>query len=462
MMSFKKKSTKMLTAHPMRTISTMFLLLAFSGAILLSLPIANNGEVLSFVDNLFTATSSVCVTGLATTIVVEQYSIFGQLVILFLIQVGGLGLMTFFAFLMIALGQKLRIGEKTLMQEALNKDSLKDITGFILKVIKYTFFFESVGFILFSFVFVGEFGVVKGLYYALFHAISAFCNAGLDLVGGTSFLAYQTNILVNVTTMFLIVAGGLGFAVWWDLSTNYRPVLFNPKMYKNAYQHLRVHTKIVLKTTALLLVMAFVLFLGIEYSNLNSIGSLNFFDKAMVSSFQSVTLRTAGFSTVDCSSLMTATKFFMIFFMFIGGSSGGTAGGIKTTTVYLIYKLIVNQFTGNRDIVVYNKTIAYEIIRKAIVVFFVGLGFLSLGIFSLLIVEPFSLMELTFEVFSAFGTVGLSLGITPYLTTVGKIIIILLMYIGRIGSVTLIYTFLKKSTSKKVEVHYPQANIIVG
>lgn len=458
----KRSFNRKLSHNPMRAIALAFLLVIIIGSLLLSLKIANNGPTTNYLNNLFTATSSVCVTGLTTVVIKQQYSVFGQLVILALIQIGGLGLMTFLAFTMITLGQKLKIGEQALMQEALNKENMRDMSSFIIKVIKYTIFFEIIGFALFAIAFVPIYGFNEGLYMALFHSISAFCNAGLDVIGNASFQIFQTNVLVNFTTMILIIAGGLGFAVWWDLSKIYKPILFQISKWKDAYIHLRVQTRIVLKMTISLLLVGFLFIFIVEFSNPLSLGRYNVFDKMMAAAFQSTTLRTAGFSTLVCANLRTATKFVMLFFMFIGGSPGGTAGGIKTTTFFIIGLMVLNQIKGSNNVVAFNKTIGAELLRKAIAVFFIGITIILGGICLLLIVEPFSLMESAFEAFSAFGTVGLSLGITSQLTSIGKVIIILLMYIGRIGSITMIAMFLKRYTSKKVEVHYPQANVLVG
>ncbi len=339
---------------------------------------------------------------------------------------------------------------------------MRDIPKFLNKVFKYTFFFEGLGALLYSFKFIPMYGWIQGIYFSIFHAVSSFCNAGLDIIGDTSFLIFQTDALVSLTTMGLIISGGLGFAVWWDLSRVYKPILFKVKKWHSSFSQLKTHSKIAIKMTIGLLTIGTFLIFAIEYTNAMTIGNNDFFGKLLASAFQSTTLRTAGYSTVVCGNLRAATQYIMLFLMFIGGSPGGTAGGIKTTTFYILTNLVFSQFKGKNELVVDNKSVSAELVRKSMVIFFVAATVLLTGILFLLVTEPFSLMQLSFEAFSAFGTVGLTLGITSQLTVYGKITIILLMYIGRIGSVTMIMSFLRKYTTKKVEVHYPQANILVG
>ncbi|MFV0254603.1 MAG: TrkH family potassium uptake protein [Erysipelotrichaceae bacterium] len=460
----KKTPFQRLAAHPVRSITLGFFSLVLMGTLLLCLPIANQDSGAALIDHIFTAVSSVCVTGLTTITVADQYTIFGQIVILIMIQMGGLGLMTIFAYFMRYLGQKMSISEKIIVQESLNKSNLRDMPNFLSMVFKVTVIFEFVGLVLLSFHFIPQYGWLQGLYYSLFHSVSAFCNAGIDVLGNNSFQDLTLMPLLNFTIISLIITGGLGFSVWWDISKVYQPVIFKIKDWKKTYSKLQVQSKIAIKMTVILLTVGTLLFFLIEFNNVNTIGNMNISSKFMTSFFQSTTLRTAGFSTINLAHSMDASKFFMLLFMLIGGSAGGTAGGIKVTTFFVIIIFVISQLKGSNELVSYKKTINLSIIRKALAVVFLALSFIFTGIFFLAIFEPFSLTELIFEAVSAFATVGLSLGITSSLTIGGKIIIILLMFIGRIGSVSLIYSFMNKYSNKraKTEIHYPDADVLVG
>lgn len=462
-------SKKNKSSHGMsgtRKIVISFLFVILGGAILLSFDIANNVKPLSLLDNLFVATSATCVTGLVPIVTVEQYSLFGQLIILLMIQIGGLGFLTFLSLLLLKLQKRLSMQSKMVIQEAMNQASMHDIGKLVRNVIKYTFIVEFIGALLLSFVFVPEFGWIKGIYFSLFHSVSAFCNAGFDLIGSASLIPYQTNTLINIFIPILIILGGLGFVVWFDVAKKFGKEVKRGDKFeiKHYFKSLELHTKIVLSMTVILLVLGTCFFLICEYSNMNSIGGLNFVDKLKVSFFQSTTLRTAGFMTTDIATLLPYTKLVMCFFMFIGGAPAGTAGGIKTVTFAVVCLMVYNLYHGNKEVVAFERRIKKRTIIRSFAIVSIGFAITFIGLFVLLVCEQLPVIDLIFESFSAFATVGLSAGITPLLSSGGKIIIIILMFIGRIGSITLLISFASKShrNGSKGELRYLDEEILLG
>lgn len=454
-------NSKPIILRPAQQIALGFFTVIMLGSVLLSLPIAQQVPV-AYIDNLFIATSAVCVTGLSPIVVSESYTIFGQVIIILLMQIGGLSLMTFIAFFLIAIGSKLNVSDKIVMQESLNRTTMEDIMQFIVFILRYTFVFQVLGIILLAIRFVPSFGVAQGLFHALFISVSAFNNAGFDVLGAVSLQAYATDPLVNFTVMFLIIMGGLGFSVWFDLRKSSTSLLKRIPV-KRIVTQLRVHVKLVLIFTVLLNVLGWALILLIEFNNLNSLGSFAFLDKLMVALFQSVTLRTAGFATIDIGLLRPATQLIMMLFMFIGGSPGGTAGGIKTTTFALVLLYVITELRNKDSLVLFNKTISRDILRRAIAISVMSIGIVFIGIVSLLLVQDGGHLALMFEAFSAMGTVGLSMGITPSLNDAGKIVIMLLMFVGRIGPVVVAYTLKSNRVMLRANlVEYPQGQVIVG
>jgi trk system potassium uptake protein len=449
---------------PAQQIALSFFGVIFVGTILLSLPISNHpNQAATVLDHLFTATSAVCVTGLTTIVVVEQYTLFGQVIILGLMQIGGLGLMTLIAAFLIFLSGKLTLTDKMALSEAVNRTDFKDFLKFIRNIIKYTIVFEGFGVLLLSFVFVPQFGWGEGLFKSLFIAVSAFCNAGLDILGSVSLQAYVNNPLVNFTVAALIVMGGLGFGVWFELSRASKRIFKPNQGWHRIIREVKVHARIVLITTFILIISGTALILMLEAGNPNSLQPLPPFSQLMAATFQSITLRTAGFSTLIIGMFRPATLLVMMVFMFIGGSPGGTAGGIKTTTVAILILMIVAELRSQKNIVVFGRTIEREVFRKAFIVAFILLMTLLVGIVALLAVEPFSFMDLAFEATSAIATVGLSTGITSSLSSAGKLIIIALMYLGRIGPLTLMLSVGRHpKMSKANDLTYPSANILIG
>ncbi|MEE0966256.1 MAG: TrkH family potassium uptake protein [Bacilli bacterium] len=444
---------------PTRRIAFSFFMVIIIGALLLSLPVCHTSDI-PFIDHLFTATSATCVTGLVSVVVAEEYTLLGQMIIILMIQIGGLGFLTLMSMFLVKFKKRLSYTNKIVMQEALNQNSLKDIEIFIQRVIKYTFFFESIGALLLVFEFVPDYGL-KGLYYAVFHSISAFCNAGFDVLGSSSLIAYQDNLLVNLTISFLIIAGGLGFVVWIELKDKIIAVFKRKIRFKKMLSSLSVHSKIVISMTCLLLISGTVLFFCLEYNN--TLSGLSLPVKLLISFFQSVTLRTAGFASVNMAMLKDATKLFMCIYMFIGGSPAGTAGGIKTVTFAMILLSCYSLIEGNDHISVFKRKISQVIVKRALMISFISLSMTLVALMILSVSENQSFINLMFEVYSAFATVGLTAAVTPLLTNVGKLVVIFLMYIGRIGPITMLLIFVKRYNQLNgKEIEYPHGDVLIG
>ncbi|MBO8126845.1 MAG: Trk family potassium uptake protein [Firmicutes bacterium] len=427
-----------------------FGILILLGAILLSLPIASSsGERLPFLDALFTSTSAVAVTGLVVVDTGTYFSLFGQLVILVLIQIGGLGFMTMTTLLALLLGKRISLRERLIMQEALNKLSLSGVVHLTVRVLQLAAAFEAVGAFFLAFKFVPLYGWAKGIYYSIFHSISAFNNAGFDLMGGfRSLQGFQSSLLVNTVIAVLVICGGLGFTVLLDIGV------------KRRFSRLSLHSKVVIIMTVVLLVLGCVVFFLLEYSNQDTLGRLTLPRKMLVSFFQSVVPRTAGFSTVDIGRLTSPTLFFLIFLMFIGASPGSTGGGIKTSTAGALLAAAWSVIQGNEEVELLNRRLPKEIVYRALAIFLMALGLLSVAAMGLAVTEPYPFLKVLFEAASAFGTVGLSTGITPELSAPGKIIIILLMYIGRLGPMTAAAALAQRMQAKSFR--FPEEKIVVG
>lgn len=447
---------------PSQKIAMSFLGVILVGAFLLCLPIANkNNSWQDPINALFTSTSATCVTGLAVTTTIDQYNVLGQLVILALIQVGGLGLMTLVATFLLVIRSKLSLQHKIAMKEMLNQKSISDLKGFLIGICGYTLFFEGVGSILLMLVFVPEFGVINGIWKSVFISISAFCNAGFDIIGAASLAPYIKNPIVNFTVMALIVCGGLGFAVWFDGRDKLKKIFKNKVPFKKAKHALTLHSKFVILTTLILIFIPALLILCIEWNNPSTLGNLNIFEKIQSSLFESVTFRTAGFATFDNGLMRPATKFLGMICMFIGGSPGGTAGGIKTTTIAVIIACVACRLRGKTRTEVYGRHISREIIVQATMIVVANVSVLFIGIFALSLTEPFDFSQICFEVTSALATVGLTTGITPHLSVFGKIVITLLMYVGRVGIMTTLMSFTGKHTFGE-SIELPEGHVMVG
>ena len=437
-----------------------FLLVILVGTILLSLPISQTGyEKVTLLDALFTATTSTCVTGLMTVNASLHFNLFGQIVILCMIQIGGLGLMIFIALIMLFINGKLDLSNIELLKDAFNKDDSKDVSKFIQSIIKYTIASEFIGFLLIlSQLFDGTGGSV---FKSLFLAISSFCNAGIEILGTSSLMAYDTNVVINLTVCLLIVLGGLGFIVWFDLAENLKLWFKLKYRFKTFASKLKIHTKIVLIMTLSLILLGAGVTLALEYNNVLS--HLGLYDKIQASFFNSVTLRTAGFYTIDNSLLRDPTKVFMSIFMVIGASPGGTGGGLKTTTLFVILLSMLTEIKGKKNVHVFNYHITHHNIIKAMTI--CGM-YVLLILFTSMVMSGFEpqyhYIDILFEITSAIGTVGLSTGITPFLTSMSKIILILLMFIGRVGPVTILISISGKGKTIDSRIKYPSSEIIVG
>ena len=445
-----------------RIILLGFLSVIFIGSILLSLPIATkSGEATPYVDALFTATTSVCVTGLVTVNTLAHWSFFGHIVILLLIQFGGLGFVAVMTAMILALGKKVSLKERILIQEAYSFNKLSGMVNFIKKVLIGTLTVEAIGAIFYMFQFIPELGVVRGIWVSIFNAISAFCNAGIDIIGEYSLVPYVHNPLINIVTMVLIVSGGIGFTVWWDLIRVGKLVKEKKIPLKKMLSRLTLHSKIVLTTTISLIIGGAIFIFVLEYNNTGTIGTFSFLDKIQASFFQSVTLRTAGFATLPQENLRDDTSLICIILMFIGGSPVGTAGGIKTVTIAVLFATVMSVVRGSKSVVIYNRRVSGEIVKKSLAIICITLFLLLSATIILNITEARAdFMTCFYEVASALGTVGLSKNLTPYLTTIGKIIIICTMYMGRVGPITMAVGFHVKN--KKTLVEFPEEDLLVG
>lgn len=425
-----------------------FFIVIIMGSILLSLPISTkNGANVDYIDALFTATTSTCVTGLVTVPTFSTWSLFGQIVILILIQIGGLGVVAFMAAVMIIINKKMKIKDYQLIQDAFNLNTLSGLKQFIKHVFLGTLIIELIGAILYMFVFVPEYGA-KGIWISIFNSISAFCNAGMDLIGETSLCNYATNPLVNITTSLLIVLGGLGFIVWWD-------VLRVSKQFKNkkfkCFKSLTLHSKIVISSTLVLIFGGALLIFLFEYNNVNTIANMNIFDKIQVSLFQSITTRTAGFASIPQESLTDQSSVICLILMFIGGSPVGTAGGIKTITIVSLFAVAVTSIRNKKEVVLFNRNLSNEITRKAVAVTVMSFTIMVVSTILLSLTIDRSILDILYETVSATATVGLSRNLTPFLNSIGKIIIIITMYLGRVGPISLAVAFKsQKVVSNKI------------
>ena len=426
------KQLRMSTTH---YILIGFLAAILLGSVLLSLPISSSdGKPVPYIDALFTATTATCVTGLVTVSTAYSWSAFGQAVILILIQVGGLGIITVMSLFLIMTGKRISLGKRLLIMDSLNIDTMSGLSSFIKKIVTGSVIIEGIGALLYMTVFVPEFGL-RGIWYSVFNAISAYCNAGMDIISDTSLYAYVDNPIINIVTSVLIILGGLGFIVWWDVIR----VLKN--RHTRHFRYLSLHSKIVLISTAILLFGGGILIFIFEYGNPETIGNLSLSAKIQASLFQSVTTRTAGFATIPQESLTTPSVILCLLMMFIGGSPVGTAGGIKTVTFFIIAAAALSSITGRRDTVLFNRRISDKALKKAIAVTFCSfsIAFISSILLSTVCNAP--LCDILYETVSATATVGLSRNLTSSLNIFGKIIIIVTMYFGRVGPISLALAF---------------------
>lgn len=433
-------------------ISLGFIIIILTGVLLLKLPFATkSGEAADWMTAIFTATSATCVTGLVVVDTFTYWSRFGQAVILCLIQIGGLGFMSIGIFLLLFFRKRIGLRERGLMQESVSALQISGMVRIVKMIIAGTVLFEGIGAVLLSIRFIPMLGIKEGIFYSVFHAISAFCNGGFDLMGRygqySSLVMFYDDWLVNIVIMGLITIGSLGFLVWQDI----RDKKLNFKKY-------RLHTKIVLVMTFAVLIVSSVLFMIFEWNN--TMAGMTVWQRIWSSMFSSVTARTAGFNSVDTGLLTDSSKLLTIFLMFMGGSPGSTAGGIKTTTVVVVFLYLWSNMRNDTGCNIFGRRLDDEVIKRASLVFYINL-FLAMGAgLMICAVQRLDFLDILFEVISAIGTVGMTTGITRSLNMVSRVILILLMYCGRVGSMTFAMSFIEKR--KNAPVKLPVEKITVG
>lgn len=454
---FKKWRTRVLSLSPARRIFFSFALVILVGSLLLSLPLVQlASSKATYMDHLFTTVSMVCVTGLFTQSVASTYNGWGQLICMLLIQIGGLGILTFIGLFFIEKRRKLGYKNRQTLRDSFSFSNNKSLSRFVRSIFMTTFIIEVLGALLLMIRFIPRFGWGHGIFNAIFVSISAFCNAGFDNFGGDSMMSFQTDWLVNLTLSTLIITGGLGFMVWFDLATKAKN--------QSGRKTLRFHTKVVLWLTAAILILGTLTSLLTEFNNPATIGPLPFGDKVLVSFFQTVSMRTAGFASLDYTRAHPVTLFVYILQMFLGGAPGGTAGGMKITTFLVLLLLVRKELLGLPHTNLGKRTISPELVQRsfgAAVIF--QLTFL-LGLFGICLVTPAGqrFIYLAFEVASALGTVGVSANVTSTLNGAGLSIIMALMFIGRIGPLTLMVSLNQYQAKKADTLQYVKADLIVG
>lgn len=421
------------------------------GAILLSLPMASqNGQSVGFVNALFTAASAVAVTGLVVVDTLTHWSTFGHVVILILIQIGGLGFILMGTLVALILGRRISFRQRVVMQEAMNKITMNGVVRLAKYVLILTFAVEGLGALILATRFIPIYGWGTGIWYSVFHSISAFCNAGFDLIGNfQSLTPFVEDPIISMTVALLIIIGGLGFVVIFEL------------LERKNIKRFSLHTKIALTMTAVLLISGYVIVMALEYNNPNTMGDLSIGGKFLSGFFHSVTPRTAGFNTLPMDQLATGTLVMTMIFMFIGAGSAGTAGGVKVTTVGVIIATIVSTLRGRKDTEAFKRKLPLDLVNKALAILGIAIAWVILVTFILSITESASFIEILFEVISAFGTVGLSLGITTSLSTVGKIVIAITMFTGRIGPLTLFMALAQRHHTVS-SIQYPDEEVMIG
>ena len=451
-MTIKKKRVRK-RLSPVQLIAAGFFILILFGGSLLTLPFfSRSGESTHFIDALFTATSAVCVTGLTTLNTAEHWNSAGQFLIMTLIEIGGLGFMMIPILFFAIAKKKISFSMRIVLKEALNLEEMSGVIKLMIYILKFAVVIQVIGAVALSVVFIPEFGWAKGIWFSIFHAVSSFCNAGFDLLGD-SLLADQTNVYLIMVVSALIIAGGLGFIVWRDILSYHR------------VKKITLHSKVALSVTALLLIGGFILFLITERNGLTLVKG-TFTERLANTFFMSVTPRTAGYYSIDYLQMSHAGLILTMFLMYIGGTSGSTAGGLKTTTLGILLIQMHAMFKGKTRAEAFGRTIRQAAVLRALTLFFVTLSLCVVAIMVLSVTETIpktsGIEYIAFEVFSAFGTVGLTMGLTPDLTLIGKLVIISLMYIGRVGIMTVVFSLLVKANRAEANYKYPEESIMLG
>lgn len=450
-LEFKKKKIAARKSTT-RLIASGFALIILIGALLLTLPIANKSGHGNLLNSLFTATSATCVTGLVVADTYRSWTIFGQLVILCLIQVGGLGFMTIGAYISVLLKKRIGLQEREQLQESVNTLEIAGVVRLVKKIVQGAFCIEGIGAVLLACRFIPRFGVVRGIYFSIFHAVSAFCNGGFDLMGVneaySSLVAFEGDLVVNLVVVTLILVGGIGFIVWDDVARH-----------KWHFRKYLLHSKIVITTTLVLTAAGTVLFLITE--DQAAFAGMSPLEKFLGALFSSVTPRTAGFNSVDTAALSNSGKIITMVMMFVGGSPGSTAGGVKTTSVVVLLFYAVAMVLNREDINLFGRRLSDEVVKKANAVVIINSTLTIMATIIIMTLQPLlNFEDVLFEVLSAIGTAGMTVGITRDLNTISRVIIMVLMYCGRLGSLSFALIFVQKKTS--ASVRQPQEKIIVG
>ncbi|MBR1864986.1 MAG: potassium transporter KtrB [Lachnospiraceae bacterium] len=438
-----------------------FLVAILFGACLLCLPVmAADGQATTFMNALFTAVSSVCVVGMQVLNVSTHWSIAGQIVILVMIQIGGLGVITITTTVMVLLGQKISLRNRILLGDAFNLETLNGLVQFLKKVFKGTVMVEGIGALCCLPVFVPQYGLAKGIWISVFHAISSFCNAGIDIIGSDGLMPYVHNVWLNVITMTLVILGGIGFVVWWDVIDMLRKRL-DPEVRKWAGFHsLSLQSKMAITMSAALIGFGMLLFFLFEYNNEATIGHFTLGQKLLAALFQSVTTRSGGFATIPQTGLTVPSVIVTILLVFIGGSPVGTAGGMKTTTVAVIFLAVLATVRGQEDVTCFQRRISGKTVRKATAIVLISFTVCLASIIGMLVLEDGNALDTVFEIFNALGTAGLSRDFTQTVGLAGKLLLCFCMFLGRIGPITMVIAFTMKDT--QTPVRFPEDSITVG
>ncbi len=436
--------------NPYRILALSFALVMLLGSFLLSLPIAvNEGETTSYVDALFTSVSCVSVTGLTTLNTYTHWSIFGQVVMAVLIQIGGLGIMTFTTLLAAMFGRRIGLRDRLTLQQEMGTTGLRGMVKLVVRIVRLTFILEVVGGLIYVYQLYPYLGS-SAIYYGLMQGLSAFCNGGFVFFDINLHYALVGDWLFTINTCVLIILGGIGFTVIIDVLNNW----------KRGFTYFSLHTKVMLVATAYLLLFSFLIILLLEWNNPGTLGPLSLTDKIQASIFQAVTPRSGGVFTLDFGAMYPSTLFFIILLMFIGGGPGSTAGGVKLSTVVLIFVASMTLFRGRTEVQLYERRINYTLVYRALGTVLFSVSIIIVCAFILEAIESISLFSIFFEVTSALGTVGLSTGITSELSTSSKWILIIIMYAGRVGILTLIGSITLKNR-KKTLITYPEEHLII-
>lgn len=434
------------------------------GALILMMPICNaNGQWLNFVDALFTACTCVCVTGLVTVVPAVQFTLFGKMILLLLIQIGGWGVIVCAMWILVLLKRKITLNSRVIIHDYFNMDTMSGMVRMLIYVVKGSLVVEGIGAVCYALHFVPRYGFFRGIWYSVFHAVSAFCNAGIDILGSVSLAEYVSHPWMNLVTMFLIITGGLGFMVWKDLCEFWKRLVIERSGWRKTVSGLRLHTKIVVCMTVSLILLGTVFYFLAEGKNPQTLGNLSFGEKWLAALFQSVTTRTAGFYTVSQGALKEASKFAGCLLMFIGGSPASTAGGMKTVTIAVLLLTCWSILKGKTDTECFRRKVAAATVRMAMAVFAMGMLMVLAGTTALSLLEPgVSLIDVLYEVISAVATVGLTADVTPGLSQASKCVIIFLMYVGRIGPITLPMLMASKLGKRNNKRTLPEEHLVVG